>query len=530
MSKKNPINIDPSKTLIIRKKAEKQIEKMFAKIKKKIIKLIVEEDSLGLKNKPKLVPPTDSLNPTLPVTNLEANYSLFVIAETRDKSILDEINRISSLIPSKDIIKITDNPHITIQARIDKYNGVYQEIKECIKSIPQVSFKITGVSLFENEDQDVLKFDVESDSIQELHNKLDTLPNSNTYDKFIPHLTIAYLQKGTGKKIKQITKLLGYSYKVDKIIVYEKTSNGKFIPISNARWKFLSSPQKLKQFKEWLKNELYADIVGITEEEAWNRFIREGYELGAGRAFDEIRLADLRRRKPELFTPEAQNQLRDFYQGSKEEFLKSAFANPIQKERLELLVSRSFEGLRGITDEIASKLTAVLADGLTQGKNPRTIARDLTSQLDIDKKRALTISRTEIVRAQAEGQLSSMEELGVKEVGVMVEWLTAGDARVCKLCKPLEGIVLKLEEAKGMLPRHPNCRCAWIPANVGEDTEGQKRGKAKIKQAIKKSAKEEGIPALISWSGIDTPIARSRPIKNNYTTEEMVDYLMEGIL
>jgi len=42
----------------------------------------------------------------------------------------------------------------------------------------------------------------------------------------------------------------------------------------------------------------------------------------------------------------------------------------------------------------------------------------------------------------------------------------------CELCAPLEGIVLKVSEARGMLPRHPNCRCCFIPANVGEHKGG----------------------------------------------------------
>ena len=48
----------------------------------------------------------------------------------------------------------------------------------------------------------------------------------------------------------------------------------------------------------------------------------------------------------------------------------------------------------------------------------------------------------------------AFEALGVEELGVAVEWATAGDEAVCELCEALEGVVLKIEEARGMLPRH----------------------------------------------------------------------------
>ena len=73
----------------------------------------------------------------------------------------------------------------------------------------------------------------------------------------------------------------------------------------------------------------------------------------------------------------------------------------------------------------------------------------------------------------------------------MAEWSTAGDDRVCPLCGPLEGSVMTVKEARGLLPRHPNCRCAWIPADKKRKEAGQKRGPARD-AAVKKSIKAEG--------------------------------------
>jgi 5-methylcytosine-specific restriction endonuclease McrA len=35
--------------------------------------------------------------------------------------------------------------------------------------------------------------------------------------------------------------------------------------------------------------------------------------------------------------------------------------------------------------------------------------------------------------------------------------------------------VLSLDDAEGMIPRHPQCRCCWLPANVGEDPTGNRQ-------------------------------------------------------
>lgn len=56
-----------------------------------------------------------------------------------------------------------------------------------------------------------------------------------------------------------------------------------------------------------------------------------------------------------------------------------------------------------------------------------------------------------------------------------VQFVTAGDAKVCEQCMALEGTVVDIAKARGtegklagagpgkILPVHPNCRCRWLP-------------------------------------------------------------------
>ena len=50
---------------------------------------------------------------------------------------------------------------------------------------------------------------------------------------------------------------------------------------------------------------------------------------------------------------------------------------------------------------------------------------------------------------------------------VEAEFQTAGDDRVCPQCAALNGEIYKVEDARGVIPVHPRCRCNWLPV-VGD--------------------------------------------------------------
>lgn len=245
---------------------------------------------------------------------------------------------------------------------------------------------------------------------------------------------------------------------------------------------------KLEQFQEWLRQQLGDAVRGKSQEQLWDAYIKRGFAKGAGRSFDDVR-------KPYAkWYPEAnkatQGDMSDFHRGGKEEFLRSSFAQPVAKEKVKLLASRSFDELENVTEDMSNKMSRVLTDGLVQGKSPYEVAADMVEEVDISRARAEVVARTELIRSHAEGQLTALEQLGVAEVGVAVEWSTAGDGLVCPLCSALEGVVLKIDEARGLLPRHPNCRCAFLPSGVGEDDEDQKDTKEEIDEALDEAGVE----------------------------------------
>lgn len=219
--------------------------------------------------------------------------------------------------------------------------------------------------------------------------------------------------------------------------------------VLHQRYAALMTPQQLEEFRRWVQGQVDQGILGRTRpgEPNWlQQYISESYEKGQGRAFDDAM-------KKYGYGGQAPPE---YYQGSRDQFLRDAFRNPASVERVELLASRSFTDLKNVTEGMSTQLSRTLTDGIIQGRSPREVGRELNKVVDGYKNRGLTIARTETIRAHADGQLEALKQLGVEEVGVMVEWSAAADDLVCDLCRELDGAVFKLQEAQAIIPRHPN--------------------------------------------------------------------------
>ncbi len=65
----------------------------------------------------------------------------------------------------------------------------------------KINITVKNITHFETPDYDVVKFDVESEQMSKL-NKLmtDNFDYTNDYPDYHPHMTVAYVKKGMGKK------------------------------------------------------------------------------------------------------------------------------------------------------------------------------------------------------------------------------------------------------------------------------------------------------------------------------------------
>jgi SPP1 gp7 family putative phage head morphogenesis protein len=146
-------------------------------------------------------------------------------------------------------------------------------------------------------------------------------------------------------------------------------------------------------------------------------------------------------------------------------YIESAFLRPVHADRAGIIYTRAYDSLVGITTEMDRQISSVLAEGIANGNNPRKIAAAIVDRVDkIGITRARMIARTEVIAAHAEAKLNTYEDANIQGVGLMSEWLTANDGKVCEECEAASNKgPYTVEAAHGMIPLHPNCRCTWVP-------------------------------------------------------------------
>ncbi len=133
---------------------------------------------------------------------------------------------------------------------------------------------------------------------------------------------------------------------------------------------------------------------------------------------------------------------------------------------VESVVFASFNGatfserIWGNNQALKADLDRLLIRSITQGKNPRELARELRNLFDSTKYEAERLMRTETARVQIEVQKKSYLENDVEEFEFVAE------PSACDACKPLDGKtfkVAKMESGLNASPMHPNCRCSTVP-------------------------------------------------------------------
>jgi 2'-5' RNA ligase len=91
-----------------------------------------------------------------------------------------------------------DTPHVTV--RYGLWDGSPANAIPLIQSAGSLKYTLGDITLFENDEFDVLKISVDSPDLTALNEKLKALDHTDTYPGYHPHVTIAYLKPGMGKK------------------------------------------------------------------------------------------------------------------------------------------------------------------------------------------------------------------------------------------------------------------------------------------------------------------------------------------
>lgn len=109
----------------------------------------------------------------------------------------------------------------------------------------------------------------------------------------------------------------------------------------------------------------------------------------------------------------------------------------------------------GFGREAAKAVERALVSGVTLGWNPRKVAPLVERALDVPRWRALTLARTEQIRAFRGASQETFRENG--SVARQWRWTCAKSPRSCLACLALDGTLHDLDEEMGS---HVCCRCA----------------------------------------------------------------------
>lgn len=187
---------------------------------------------------------------------------------------------------------------------------------------------------------------------------------------------------------------------------------------------------------------------------------------------------------------------------------------------LGVVQASAVQDLAGIVSVVTQQGSRYFSSSVLNKQQPRATARGLGMIVDhVGVARGNLLASYAVVRAHAQGTLDTLQALGVTHVGVIPEHIpgnvvhdhalhdapvelasiklrvprpkpkpskisrarkverkleqalpglvsvvTAGDDKVCPICEALaEDGPYTLDEARGLIPRHVNCRCALIP-------------------------------------------------------------------
>jgi 2'-5' RNA ligase len=97
---------------------------------------------------------------------------------------------------------LEDEPHITLLWGIHSEEVDRKMAEAMVQALSKTEVDTENISIFENEEYDVVKIDIIPSDMLLQYRKIfeETLPNTQTFPDFHPHMTLAYVKKGEGKK------------------------------------------------------------------------------------------------------------------------------------------------------------------------------------------------------------------------------------------------------------------------------------------------------------------------------------------
>lgn len=135
--------------------------------------------------------------------------------------------------------------------------------------------------------------------------------------------------------------------------------------------------------------------------------------------------------------------------------------DPVHVAAVALLVAAFLRRLKGRGRSLADRIVNLGAKAVVVGWTIEELATAVDAEISKEKTGLTVLAVTTVVEVFNEALLNRFGQLGFREVTAVVEIVTAGDRRVCPTCRGLQGVRYTIEQARGIIPVHPRCRCRW---------------------------------------------------------------------
>lgn len=130
---------------------------------------------------------------------------------------------------------------------------------------------------------------------------------------------------------------------------------------------------------------------------------------------------------------------------------------PPEQRMIDIFKERDLSEIKGLTSDVSRRLSRTLAEGYTKGETINQLTRRVKDATDFSRNKAITIARTETLRAGNAAAVERYASRGIEQL----EYVAALDDRVCEECESLHGNIYDVGDQPD-LPIHPNCRCTYV--------------------------------------------------------------------
>ena len=145
------------------------------------------------------------------------------------EKIRNAMKKVRDKIDPADVEEKEGHPHITAKYGLKTTDP--DEVRQILAGNRGGKVKFGKTSIFEKDDCDVLKVSVTSHALHAVWKSLSKLDNEDQFKEYVPHATLAYLKKGTGKKYKNLETLEGMEFTFDEVVFEDKKDNATDIKL-----------------------------------------------------------------------------------------------------------------------------------------------------------------------------------------------------------------------------------------------------------------------------------------------------------